>query len=162
MEYPSSCEEMASKYYFVIKLLKKRSCAAQAVFFYTAENSHHLKAQVTPKNRLFQEDKISVGRMARCQVTSEKSSKNYISLFGGKHARGLPTPPPTSPQVVTAHLHVLDGKCNPQVKDLLARITCGGGEGGVICETVPFVNGSSNRLQTQNEDSQYHPASFVT
>jgi hypothetical protein len=34
------------------------------------------------------------------------------------------------------------GKCEPQVRDLLAGITCGGGgEGGVISETVPFVNG---------------------
>jgi hypothetical protein len=30
----------------------------------------------------------------------------------------------------------------------------GGGEGRVICETVPFDNGSSDRLQTQDEDSQ--------
>jgi uncharacterized protein (DUF4415 family) len=53
-----------------------------AVFCYTAENSHHLKAQVTPKNPQFQEEKISERRKARSQVTSEKSSKNYISLFG--------------------------------------------------------------------------------
>ncbi len=69
-------------------------CAAEAVFCYTAENSHHLKAQVTPKNPQFQEEKISERRKARSQVTSEKSSQNYISLFGGKPARGLPTPPP--------------------------------------------------------------------
>jgi hypothetical protein len=36
-----------------------------------------------------------------------------------------------------------------------------GWEGGVICETVPFVNGSSDRLQTQNEDSQYHSAPLL-
>jgi hypothetical protein len=28
----------------------------------------------------------------------EKSSKNYISLFGGKPARGLLKPPPTPPR----------------------------------------------------------------
>jgi hypothetical protein len=78
-------------------------CAAEAVFRYTAENSHHLKAQVTPKNPQFQEEKISERRKARSQVTSEKSSKNYISLFGGKPARGLPMPPPPSPRAVTAH-----------------------------------------------------------
>jgi hypothetical protein len=33
-------------------------CAAEAVFCYTAENSHHLKAQVTSKNPQFQEEKI--------------------------------------------------------------------------------------------------------
>jgi hypothetical protein len=69
-------------------------CAPEAVFCYTAENSHHLKAQVTSKNPQFQEEKISVRRRARSQVTSEKSSKNYISLFGEKPARGLTTPPP--------------------------------------------------------------------
>ncbi len=78
-------------------------CAGEAVFCYTAENSHHLKAQVTSKNPQFQEEKISERRKARSQVTSEKSSKNYISLFGGKPAGGLPTPPPTSPRTVTAH-----------------------------------------------------------
>jgi hypothetical protein len=31
----------------------------------------------------------------------------------------------------------------------------------VICETVPFVNGSVDRLQTQNEDSQYHSAPLL-
>jgi hypothetical protein len=36
----------------------------------------------------------------------EKSSKNYISLFGGKPARGLPTPPPTPPRREIAR-----GKC---------------------------------------------------
>jgi hypothetical protein len=30
----------------------------------------------------------------------------------------------------------------------------GGGEGGVICETVPFNNGSLDQLQTQDKDSQ--------
>ena len=45
------------------------------------------------------------------------------------------------------------------MRDLLAGITRGGGgEGGVICETVPFVNGSSDQLQTQNQDSQYYSA----
>jgi hypothetical protein len=63
-------------------------CAAEAVFLL---HNHHLKAQV-PKNPQFQEEKISERRKVRSQVTSEKSSKNYISLFGGKPARGLPTP----------------------------------------------------------------------
>jgi hypothetical protein len=57
-------------------------CATEAVFCYTAENSHHLKAQVTPKNPQFQEEKISDRRKARSQVTSEKSSKKLYSLFG--------------------------------------------------------------------------------
>ena len=58
--------------------------------------------------------------MVRCQVTSEKSSKNYISLFCGKPARGLPTPPPTSPQAVTAHFT----RGGRQVRTASARFTC--------------------------------------
>ncbi len=33
--------------------------------------------------------------------------------------------------------------------------------GGVICETVSFVNGSSDQLQTQNQDSQYYSAPLL-
>jgi hypothetical protein len=74
--------------------IKGTYCAAEAVFCYTAENSHHLEAQVTSKNPQFLEEKISVRRKARGHVTSEKSSKNYISLCEGKPATGLPTPSP--------------------------------------------------------------------
>jgi hypothetical protein len=115
------------------------------------------------KNPLFKEEKISVRRMARCQVTSEKSLKNYISLFGGKPARGLPTPPPATPRVVTAHFT----RGGRQVRIASARFTCKnhsreeGGEGGVICETVPFDNESPDRLQTQNQDSQYYSAPLL-
>ena len=96
--------------------------------------------------------------MARCQVTSEKSS-----LFGGKPTRGLPTPPPTSPRAVTAHFP----RVGWQVRLASATFTCenhspeGGGEGVVIWETVPFDNGSSDRLQTQNQDSQYYSAPLL-
>jgi hypothetical protein len=100
--------------------------------------------------------------MARCQITSEKSSKNHISLFDGKPARGLPTPPPPPPlRKPLPHIfHVLEGKCEPQVRDLLARIPRGrgGGRAGWFAKTVPFDNGSSDQLQTQNQDSQYHSA----
>jgi hypothetical protein len=108
-------DEFIEKY----RIRQAKNCAAEAVFCYTAENSHHLDAYVISKNPLFKEEKISVRRMARCQVTSEKSSNNYISLFCGKPARGLPTPPPTSPRAITH-----GGR---QVQDLLARITRGGG-----------------------------------
>jgi hypothetical protein len=134
-------------------------CAAEAVFCYTAENSYHLKAQVTSKNPQFQEEKISERRKAKSHVTSEKSSKNYISLCEGKPAKGLPTP---SPHPSASHYRTFytwwtasaNRKCEIYSRDLLA----GGGGGGVICETVPFVNGSSDRLQTQNQDSQYYSA----
>jgi hypothetical protein len=47
------------------------------------------------KNPQFQEEKISARKQARSHVNMEKSSKNLISLFGEKPARGLPKPPPT-------------------------------------------------------------------
>jgi hypothetical protein len=122
-----------------------------------------MKAQVTSKNLQFQEEKISERRKARSQVTSEKSSKNYISLFGGKPARGLSTPPPTSPRAVTAHFtrggqQSVNPKCESYSRDSLAG---GGGRAGEFCETVPFVNWSSDRLQTQNQDSQYYSAPLL-
>ncbi len=108
-------------------------------------------------------EKISVRRMARCQVTLEKSSKNYISLLGGKPARGLHTPPPTSPGAVTKHFSTCwtasaNRKCEIYSRESLAE---GGGGRGAICETVPFVNGSSDRLRTQNQDSQYYSAPLL-
>jgi hypothetical protein len=90
----------------------------------------------------------------------EKSSKNYISLFGGKPTGGLPMPPPTPPRREIAHL--TRGKCASAMRgrdfysrDLLAEE---GGGGWKKCETVPFDNGSTYQLQTQNQDSQYHSA----
>jgi hypothetical protein len=66
--------------------------------------------------------------MARCQVTSEKSSKNCISLFGGKPATGLPTPPPhlSASRYRTFYTCWME-KCEWDVRDLLAGITRGGG-----------------------------------
>jgi hypothetical protein len=58
--------------------------------------------------------------MARCHVTLEKSSKNYITLFGGKPARGIPTPPTTSPRAVIAHFP----RVGRQVRTARARFTC--------------------------------------
>jgi hypothetical protein len=79
---------------------------------------------------LFKGEKISVRRMARCQVTSEKSAENCISLFGGKPAGGLPTPLPTSLRAITAHFsHVgrqsASGMCENYSRESLA----GEGEG---------------------------------
>ncbi len=107
----------------------KTVCAAEAVFCYTAENSLHLEA-VTSKNPQFQEEKISERRKARSQITLEKSSKNYISLFGGKPARGLPTPCTPHPSAQRNRTfytwRLRAGKCDPQVRFLLAG---GGGRG---------------------------------
>ncbi len=72
-------------------------------------------------------------------------------------------PPPPLREPLPHIFHVLDGKCEQQVRDLLAIITRGrgGGRAGVICKTVPFDNRSSDQLQTQNQDSQYHSAPLL-
>jgi hypothetical protein len=74
-----------------------------------------------------------------------------------------PGHPLTSPRAITAHFP----RVGRQVGTPSARFTCenhsreGRGEGGVICKTVPFDNGSSDQLQTKNQDSQYHSASLL-
>ena len=74
--------------------------------------------------------------MVRCHVTLEKSSKNYISLFGGKPARGLPTLPLTSTRAVTAHFprvgrQVRTASANSKCEIYLRESLAGGGRRGV-------------------------------
>ncbi len=84
-------------------------------------------------------------------------------MFGGKAARGLPTPPPT---LSASHYRTFStcwtasANCKSEIysRESLAE---GGGEDGVICETVPFVNRSLDRLQTPNQDSQYYFAPLL-
>ncbi len=52
-------------------------CAAEAIFCCPTENSHHLEAKVLSKNAPFHNEKESTRTLARCQVSLEKSSKNY-------------------------------------------------------------------------------------
>jgi hypothetical protein len=91
------------------------------------------------KKSAVQEEKISERGKARSQVTLEKSSKNYIPLFGGKPARGLPMPPPTPPHGDLAHFTCGEPasvlrRYNFYLRDLLAG---GGARGdlrnGAIC-----------------------------
>ncbi len=68
--------------------------------------------------------------------------------------------PPTPPRADIAHFTREEPasairRCDFYSRDLLA------GEGGVICETVPFANGSSDRLQIQEQDSQYYSAPLL-
>ncbi len=71
--------------------------------------------------------------------------KLYFLVWWKARQRATHTPPPTSLRAVTAHFtHGVR-----QVRTASARFTCEnhsreGGEGGVICETVPFNNGSSD------------------
>jgi hypothetical protein len=85
--------------------------------------------------------------------------KLYFLVWWKSPPEGYPRHPPPLREQLPHIFHVLDGKWEWDVRYLLAIITYrGGGEGGVICETVPFVNGSSDKLQTPNQDSQYYSA----
>jgi hypothetical protein len=124
-----------------------------------------MKAKVTSKNSAVPRgENISKKKGEKSsQVTLEKPSKNYISVFGGKPARGLPTPPPTPPLADIAHFTCGEPasatrRCDFYSQDLLAGE---GGEGGVICKTVPFDNGSSDQLQIQHQYSQYYSAPLL-
>ncbi len=55
-----------------------RGCAAEAIFCCPTENSRHLEAYLVSKDALFNNEKESARTMARCHVSLEKSSKNYI------------------------------------------------------------------------------------
>jgi hypothetical protein len=81
-------------------------------------------------------------------------------LFGGKPARGLPKPPPTSPRAVTAHFTCGGWQSANFMCEIYSRGR-GGRQGDLRNETVPFVNGSSDLLQTQNQDSQYYSAPLL-
>ncbi len=80
----------------------------------------------------------------------EKSSKNYMSLFGGKSTRGLRKPPPTPPRREFAES--TRGKCASARRGHNFQVWNWGeenGGGGGERETVPFVNGLMYQLQTQ-------------
>jgi hypothetical protein len=96
---------------------------------------------------MFNEEKKSVRRTARCHLTLEKSSKNYISLFQESPPEGYPRhPPPPLRKLPPRIFHVVDGN----VRFAGAVFTRGihsreeRGEGGLICETMSFDNESSD------------------
>ncbi len=123
-------------------------CAAEAIFCCPTENSRHLEALLVSKDPLFNEEKEPVRRTARCHIILEKSSKNYIPLFQeakpSRHPRQRP--PPTSLQVGAADFPRGGQKCAICRRRFYSRIHLQDErrEAGVICETMPFVNGSSD------------------
>jgi hypothetical protein len=132
-------------------------CAAEAIFCCPTENSRHLEAQLTPKEPLFKEVKESARRTARSHVTLEKSSKNYICCENEPSQAAIQGFPPTFSQVDG------EGKCAScrrrcNSPDLLAGWR---GEGGVICGSMPFDNGSSGWAQIQHEDEQWCSAPLL-
>ncbi len=71
--------------------------------------------------------------------------------------------PPTSSQVAMADFPGGEGKCAScrrrcNSPDLLAGWR---GEGGVICESMPFDNGSSDWAQVQHEDGKWCSAPLL-
>jgi hypothetical protein len=83
--------------------------------------------------------------------------KKLYFLVSRKPARGLPTPsPPPLRKLPPRIFHVVDGDVQFAgavfIRGIHSREERG--EGGVICETMPFDNGSSDRLQIQHKDSQ--------
>jgi hypothetical protein len=81
----------------MLQLIILTLCHGSCFFGYTAENSHHLKARIISKDSLFQEEKIPARKRGRCQVNSEKSSKNEFLCLGKSLAESY-TPPPTPPR----------------------------------------------------------------
>jgi hypothetical protein len=68
----------------------------------------------------------------------EKSSKNYISLFGGKPARGLPTAPPTPPRGEFAHFTRGEPTSAIRGRDIYLRnlLTGEGGKNAKRCHSL--------------------------
>ncbi len=76
-----------------------RDCAAEAIFCCPTENSHHLKSLLLSKNAEFRNEKESKRIRARCQVSLEKSSKNYSRCENEPSqatCKRPPSPPPPS------------------------------------------------------------------
>jgi hypothetical protein len=76
--------------------------------------------------------------------------KKLYFLVSRKPARGLPTPSPPPLCKLPPHIfHVVDGKVRFAGATFTREIHSreGRGEGGVICETMPFDDGSWDRQQ---------------
>ncbi len=85
-------------------------------------------------------------------------------LVSRKPARGLPTPsPPPLRKLPLWIFHVVDSNVRFAGSVFTRRIHSREerGEGRVICETMPFDNGSSDRLQIQQEDRQQYSAPLL-
>jgi hypothetical protein len=63
-------------------------------------------------------------------------------------------PPLREPLPHILHVEVRDFTCENHSREE-------GGKGGVICETVPFDNGSLDPLQIQYQDSQHYSAPLL-
>ncbi len=90
--------------------------------------------------------------------------KKLYFLVSRKPARGLPTQSPPPLRKLPPHIFpVVDGKVRFAVATFTRGIHSreGRGESEVICETMPFNNGSWDRLQTQHKDRQRYSAPLL-
>ncbi len=127
-----------------------RACAAEAVFCYTAENSRHLTEGLSniKKSAVSRGENISK-KKGQKSYNYRETSKNYISLFGGKPARGLPTPATPHPTAQRNRTFNMRKMCECNVRTRFPLAGLGRGEwGGGKPETMPFINGSTHQLQT--------------
>jgi hypothetical protein len=70
--------------------------ATEAIYCGPTENSRHLETQLVSKDALFKKEKESARRTARCHVSLEKSSKNYIRCESEPSQAAIHSVPPTS------------------------------------------------------------------
>jgi hypothetical protein len=107
-------------------------CRGGCFLLHSRENRPSPEGLSNIKNPQFQEKKISARIRARSHVTMKKSSKNHISLFGGKPARVLPShPPPTAQRNRTFNTWKMC-ECDVRTRFQLAGLGRGewGGGGG--------------------------------
>jgi hypothetical protein len=118
------------------------------------------------KDALFKKEKESARRTARCHVSLEKSSKNYIHYESEPSQAAIHSVPPYLPakkRVLRADFPSGEGKCASWRRSSNSpwRLGTWRGEGGVICGLISFDNGSSVLRPFQHEDGQWCSAPFL-
>jgi hypothetical protein len=100
------------------------------------------------KDPLFKEGKESVRRTARCHVTSEKSSKNYIPCLNEPSQAAIQGfPPPASSQVATADFPRGGEKCAGPVFTRQIYARDGGGRAGLSANRCHSITDHRNGLK---------------
>ncbi len=141
-------------------------CAAEAIFCCPTENSRHPEAKLTSKDALFKKEKESARTMARCHVSLEKSSKNYIRRESEpSQAATHSVPPPPLGQTASFESGFSTWWSKIRQEKAPWQLAMGTrhlrGEGGVICGLISFDNGSLVLRPIQHEGGQWCAAPFL-
>jgi hypothetical protein len=96
------------------------------------------------KDPLFNEERESLRRMARCHITLEKSSKNYILCFKKPSQAATHAIPPISSRRRIFHVVDSNGLFAGAIFTRRIHSQDERGEGRVICKMMAFLNGSSD------------------